>query len=227
MYESDEHWRRVDEYFIEQLSPEDETLSAVRRVSRIAGLPEVEVAPNQAKFLALLCAMVGARRVLEFGTLAGYSSIWLARAVGPGGRVTTLEVDRACVVVARANFQAAGVAERVDLIEGPAAESAQALIDAGTPPYDLVFIDADKPNNPTYLSAALQLAHPGTVIVGDNVVRNGAVADPASSDPRVVGTRALIELMAANDRLDATALQTVGVKGWDGFALARVIEPAA
>jgi predicted O-methyltransferase YrrM len=167
--------------------------------------------------------MIGARRVLEFGTLAGYSTIWLARAVGPQGLVTTLEVDPVCAEVARKNFQQAGVTDWVDLIVGPATESVQALIADGSQPYDLVFIDADKPNNPAYLAAALALSHPGTVIIADNVVRNGAITDPASSDPRVVGSRALIELMAAEERLDATALQTVGLKGWDGFAIARVL----
>ncbi len=222
MYEPDPRWCEVDTYFVDALAAEDEALVHARVASRAAGLPDHEVAPNQAKLLALLCQMIAARRVLEFGTLGGYSTIWLARAVGSGGHVTTLEVDPACAAVARSNVARAGVADRIAVIEGPAAETVHHLVARGTEPYDLVFIDADKPNNAIYLAAALDLSRPGTVIVGDNVVRNGAVADPASPDPRVVGSRALIDMMASDARLDATALQTVGVKGWDGFALARV-----
>jgi predicted O-methyltransferase YrrM len=222
LYESAESWRAVDAYFIDTLVKEDPTLLAARELSRSAGLPDHEVAPNQAKLLWMLCRMIGAKRVLEFGTLAGYSTIWFARAVGTGGHVTTFEIDPAYADVARRNFASADVADRVRLIEGPASESARQLIDGGEQPYDLIFIDADKPNNPVYLDAAIQLAHPGTLIIGDNVVRNGAVVDPHSTDDRVRGSRALIEAMGSDDRLDATALQTVGVKGWDGFAIARV-----
>lgn len=223
MYESEKIWRDVDAYFIENLSPDDDALNAARDSSRAAGLSDHEVAPNQAKLLSLICSMIGAKRVLEFGTLAGYSTIWFARAVGPNGHVTTLELDPKCAEISRNNFERAGVASHIELREGPATDSAHQLIDEDVEPYDLVFIDADKPNNLAYLNAALRLTHPGSVIIGDNVVRNGAVVDPQSDDARVHGSRQLIEAMANNPRLEATALQTVGMKGWDGFALARVI----
>ena len=222
MYESEKLWRDVDEYFVRELCPEDDALTAARTSSRDAGLPDHEVAANQGQLLALICQMIGARRVLEFGTLAGYSTIWLARAVGAEGRVTTLEVDETAARVSRENFERAGVADRIDLLLGPATESSAGLVRDGVEPYDLVFIDADKANNLAYLEAALALTRPGSVIVGDNVVRNGAVVDAASEDPRVQGSRSLIEAIGRDDRLDATALQTVGSKGWDGFVLARV-----
>ncbi|RMI14092.1 O-methyltransferase [Cellulomonas triticagri] len=215
-------WTRVDEYLVTELVAEDATLLAAREAGRAAGLPAIEVAPNQGRLLALLCRMVGARRVLEFGTLAGYSTLWFADAVGPDGHVTTLEIDPRHAEVARQNFARAGVADRVRLVEGPAAGSAQALVDAGEEPFDLVFVDADKPSNSTYVEAALALSHPGTVIVVDNVVRAGGVADADSTDERVQGSRAVLHLLGTHPRLDATALQTVGAKGWDGFALALV-----
>ena len=222
MYESQQQWRDVDRYFVDELVGEDTALRRAREASRAAGLPDHEVAPNQAKLLALLCEMVGARRVLEFGTLGGYSTIWLARAVGEQGHVTTMEVDETHAAVARANFERAGVANRIKLLFGAAADSVRQLVADSEPAFDLIFIDADKPNNPIYLSAALELSRPGTVIVCDNVVRDGAVTDPASDDPRVHGTRSLIKAIGNNPRLSATALQTVGIKGWDGFALAIV-----
>lgn len=218
-----ERWRDVDGYLVEHLVGEDDALSSARAASRTAGLPEIEVAANQAKLLALLCRMSGARRILEFGTLGGYSTIWLARAVGADGHVTTLEIDPTHAEVARENFRRAGVADRIRLIEGPAADSARSLIAEGDEPYDLVFIDADKPNNPAYVEESLRLSRPGTVIVVDNVVRGGAVVDAGDDDPRVIGTRELFEKLRDDDRLDATALQTVGSKGWDGFALAVVL----
>jgi predicted O-methyltransferase YrrM len=217
-----EGWRAVDEYFTGLLVDEDDALRAARESSVRTVLPMADVAPNQGAFLALVARMCGARRVLEFGTLAGYSTIWLARAVGQDGRVVTLEIDEPTAEVARENFVRAGVSDVVDLVVGPAAVSAEALVDAGTEPFDLVFIDADKPSNPTYLALALQLSRPGTVIVCDNVVRNGAVADAGSDDPRVAGVRAFTEMVAADPRLSGTVLQTVGAKGWDGFAIAVV-----
>jgi predicted O-methyltransferase YrrM len=219
-----EGWRAVDEYFTGLLVDEDDALRAARESSVRTVLPMADVAPNQGAFLALVARMCGARRVLEFGTLAGYSTIWLARAVGQDGRVETLEIDEPTAEVARENFVRAGVSDVVDLVVGPAAVSAEALVDAGAEPFDLVFIDADKPSNPTYLALALQLSRPGTVIVCDNVVRNGAVADAGSDDPRVAGVRAFTEMVAADPRLSGTVLQTVGVKGWDGFAIAVVGE---
>ena len=222
MYDGDERWREVDRYFAEHLLDEDAALVHARLSSTRTAMPQADVSPGQGAFLSVIAQIAGARRVLEFGTLAGYSTIWLARAVGPTGTVTTLEIDEATAAVARDNLERAGVAHRIELVVGPARDSAQALIDAGAAPYDLVFIDADKPNNPHYLEAALKLSRPGTVIVADNVVRNGAVADADSDDPRVHGTRALIERLGTDASLAATALQTVGLKGWDGFAIAVV-----
>jgi len=215
-------WNRVDEYFVDALVEDDDALRGARDRARAAGLPEIEVAPNQGKLLALLARMSGARRVLEFGTLAGYSTIWLARAVGKDGVVITLELDPEHARVARVNLDAAGVGDRVEVLVGAARDSAEGLVRNGTEPFDLVFIDADKPNNPVYLELALALGRPGTVIVVDNVVRKGQVADPGSADPSVIGVRDLVAAVAADPRLDATALQTVGLKGWDGLLLAVV-----
>ena len=221
MYESQELWRAVDAYFNATLVDEDDALAAARESGRRTTMASAEVAPNQGKLLALLVRMTGATRVLEFGTLAGYSTIWLARAAGAAGRVTTLELEESNAAVARANFARAGVSDRVDIIVGPAAQSARGLVDAGAEPYDFVFIDADKPGNPAYLRAALELSRPGTVIVIDNVVRNGAVIDPGSQDDRVRGVRAVLDDIARDPALSATALQTVGSKGWDGFTIVR------
>jgi len=215
-------WAAVEAYLVEELVAEDPALAAARDAGRAAGLPAIEVAPTEGRLLWLLCRVVGARRVLEFGTLAGYSTLWFADAVGPGGHVTTLEIDATHAAVARENFARAGVADRVRLIEGPAGDSAEALVVAGEHPFDLVFVDADKPGNARYLDLAVRLSRPGTVIVVDNVVRQGAVVDAGSQDPRVVGSREVLHALGTHPRLDATALQTVGSKGWDGFALARV-----
>ncbi|SDY87573.1 Predicted O-methyltransferase YrrM [Modestobacter sp. DSM 44400] len=222
MYESTRLWREVDDYFVGTLVAEDEALVQTRTASHAAGLPPHEVAPNQGALLALLARAAGARCVLEVGTLAGYSTIWLARAVGPDGRVTTLELDPEYAALARANLERAGVADRVEIVVGPAVDSLAALVDAGAEPFDLVFLDADKPNNPGYLDAALQLTRPGSLIVADNVVRDGAVVDADSTDERVRGVRRFLRMLAEHPHLEATALQTVGTKGWDGFALALV-----
>jgi predicted O-methyltransferase YrrM len=218
----EQDWAKVDDYLVGELVHEDARLAAARDAGRAAGLPAIEVSPAQGALLALLVRISGARRVLEFGTLAGYSTLWFAEAVGPEGHVTTFEIDPRHAEVARSNFERAGLAHRVRLVEGPAADSAQTLVDAGEEPFDLVFIDADKPGNARYLELAVELAHPGTVIVVDNVVRGGAVADPRSRDERVVGSRAVLYDLGHHPRLTATALQTVGSKGWDGFALAVV-----
>jgi predicted O-methyltransferase YrrM len=222
MYESESAWREVDRYFIDQLVREDEALARARASAQEAGWPRQEVAPNQGKLLALIAEMIGARRVLEFGTFAGYSTIWLARAVGPLGQVTTLEVDSACADLARENFRRAGVDDRVEVLVDPALASVQALVAAGGERYDLAFIDADKPNNPAYLDAAIALLRPGGVVIGDNVVRDGEVVNPSSSDDRVQGVRSFISAMAVDPRVSATAVQTVGLKGWDGFSIAVV-----
>ncbi len=215
-------WEAVDAYMVRELVEEDAYLVAARQSARHAGFPSHEVTPNQGKLLALLAEMVGARRVLEIGTLAGYSTIWLARAVGPEGHVTTLEVDPDHAALARRNFARAEVDRRVTLLEGPAAVSLEHLVAQQVDPYDLVFIDADKPGNPEYLRLSLQLSRPGTVIVGDNVVRDGEVVDPAAADPRVQGVRTFLHDIATSPRLDGTAIQTVGAKGWDGFSIAIV-----
>lgn len=212
----------VDTYLIDHLVHEDAALAEARRSSAETVTPGIDVTQSMGAFLGLLVQITGASRVLEFGTLAGYSSIWMARAMDDDGAVVTLDIDPAAAQVARRNFQAAGVAERAQVRVGPALESAEALIQEQADPFDLVFIDADKANNPHYLEASLALSHPGTVIVIDNVVRSGAVLEHDSTDPDIQGIRALMTLIQTDERLSATALQTVGLKGWDGFLLARV-----
>lgn len=212
----------VDTYLIDHLVHEDAALAEARRSSAETVTPGIDVTQSMGAFLGLLVQITGASRVLEFGTLAGYSSIWMARAMDDDGAVVTLDIDPAAAQVARRNFHAAGVAERVQVRVGPALESAEALIQEQAESFDLVFIDADKANNPHYLEASLALSHPGTVIVIDNVVRSGAVLEHDSTDPDIQGIRALMTLIQTDERLSATALQTVGLKGWDGFLLARV-----
>lgn len=220
-YASEAAWRAVDDYFTDALVPEDANLVAARDSGAETTMPNAEVAANQGALLALLAQASGAQRALEFGTLAGYSTIWLARGVGPEGMVVTLELEEENAAVARANFVRAGVADRIDLLVGPAAATAQRLVQEGVEPFDFVFIDADKPSNPAYLEAALQLTAPGALIVIDNVVRDGAVVHAHSDDPRVRGVREVVAAIASNPDLDATALQTVGIKGWDGLIIAR------
>lgn len=218
---SEASWDAVDRYFKDTLIG-DRDFAGIVPASVAAGLPEIAVSVTQGRFLNLICQMVGARRVLEFGTLGGYSAAWLSSAVGPSGRVVTLELEPHHAEVARANLAAVGLADRVEVLVGPALESVQRLVREGEEPFDLIFIDADKPNNPNYLREALKLSHPGTVIVVENVVRSGGVADASSEDEAVRGSRAVLEMLGSNPRLEATALQTVGDKGWDGFAIARV-----
>lgn len=219
-YDAAAAWRDVDEYFASMLVAEDESLVRARESGSRTTMPHAEVAPNQGALLSMLARIAGARRVLEFGTLAAYSTVWLARAVGPEGRVVSLELEGRNAGVARENLDRAGVSDRVDVLVGSAADLAQDLIDGGVEPFDLVFIDADKPSNPQYLAAALQLTRTGSVIVIDNVVRNGAVVDPHSDDERVQGVRRVVADVAEHPELDATALQTVGIKGWDGLLIA-------
>lgn len=214
-------WSAVDEYLTDSLVTEDAALVTARESSSATTMPHVEVAANQGALLGLLVQISGGRRALEFGTLAGYSTIWLARATGEAGRVVSLELEETNAAVARANLDRAGVSDRVDVIVGPAAVSAKGLIDAKVEPFDFVFIDADKPSNPIYLDAALQLTRPGAVIVIDNVVRHGEVLNADSDDPRVHGVRKVVDAIANNPLLEATALQTVGVKGWDGLIVLR------
>ncbi|MBS7541723.1 O-methyltransferase [Ancylobacter oerskovii] len=218
-----EVWSQVDTWIEDTLLPPDPALAAALEASDAAGLRAINVAPNQGKLLMLLALMRGARRILEIGTLGGYSTIWLARALPADGRLVTLEFDPHHAEVAQANIARAGLADRVEVRVGPARATLAAMIAAGEASFDLVFIDADKPNNPHYLEAALALSHPGTVIVADNVVRDGRAADPASTDESVLGIRRFMERVAAEPRLVATAVQTVGSKGYDGFALALVV----
>jgi predicted O-methyltransferase YrrM len=221
----DERWLAVDDYFVRRLAPSDPALDAALAANAAANLPPHDVSAQQGRFLELTVRMTGAARVLEIGTLGGYSTIWMARALPAGGRIVTIEADPRHADVALANLQTAGVADRVDLRVGPALEVLP-LIQAGrTGPFDLVFIDADKPSNPDYLAWALRLTRPGSVIIADNVVRGGAVADARSSDPSVLGVRSFVDLLADEPRLLATAMQTVGAKGWDGLAMAVVVAP--
>ena len=215
-----QQWCSVDTYMISSLIPEDEVLQSVLENNKRAGLPEHDVAANQGQLLALFVRMTQARRILEIGTLGAYSSIWMARALPPDGKLITLEADPKHAAVARQNIHLAGLSDRIELIEGPALKSLENFGDV--PPFDLIFIDADKPNNPGYLEWSLHYSRPGTVIIGDNVVRDGEVINGQSHDARVQGVRKFIEMTGDNPRLTATALQTVGIKGWDGFTLAMV-----
>ncbi|MFG2972332.1 O-methyltransferase [Streptomyces sp. NPDC048331] len=215
-------WTAVDDYFDGLLVGQDQALASAAADSEAAGLPAHQVAPNQGKLLNLLARVRGARRILEIGTLGGYSTIWLARALPADGRLVTLEVDERCADVAAANIARAGLDHIVEIRRGRAVDLLPDL--AGEAPFDLVFIDADKPSNPAYLEWALRLTRPGSVIIGDNVVRDGAVVDGDSSDPRVQGVRRFTELIAEHPRLTATALQTVGSKGYDGLIMALVTD---
>jgi predicted O-methyltransferase YrrM len=216
-------WTSVDRYLGDLLAPSDDKLEAAVKANRKARLPAIDVSPLQGKFLQVLVHMAQARRVLEIGTLGGYSTIWMARALPRGGRITSLEFSPRHAEIARANLHCAGLLRRVDIRVGPALESLPKLKAAGAGPFDMIFIDADKENNPQYLHWALKLSHRGTVIVVDNVARHGSVVNARSSEPDIVGTRRCLEMMAREPRLSAVALQTVGVKGLDGFAMAVVL----
>jgi predicted O-methyltransferase YrrM len=213
-----QQWAAVDDYFAAQLTKSDEPLQATLRENAAAGLPAHDVSPLQGQMLGLFARMAGAKRILEIGTLGGYSTIWLARALPPGGGIVTIERDAGHAETARRNIARAGFADTVDIHVGPALDILPRL----DGPFDLIFIDADKPNNPHYLRWALRLSRPGTVIVGDNVVRGGGVVDGASSDPNVKGVRSFVEILGGEPAIEATAIQTVGEKGWDGFILALV-----
>ncbi|MFF8727605.1 O-methyltransferase [Streptomyces sp. NPDC015171] len=220
---SQQVWDDVDDYFIRTLSPDDEALRAALRDSEAAGLPAIAVTAAQGKFLQLLAELQGAQHILEIGTLGGYSTIWMARALPDDGRLISLEYSAKHADVAVRNIARAGLDRIVEVRVGPALESLPKLADENPAPFDLVFIDADKANNVHYVEWALRLTRAGSLIVVDNVVRGGQVTDASSSDPGVVGSRGAIELIAAHPRLSGTALQTVGGKGYDGFALARVL----
>ena len=216
----DPRWTAVDAYIADRLLGEQPVLAATLAGNAAAGLPDIDVSPAQGRMLYLIARMTGARRILEVGTLGGYSTIELARALPDEGRLVTLEIDPRHAAVARANIARAGLADRVDVITGPAAATLMTLAGA----FDLIFIDADKPSNVTYLAEALRLSRPGTTIIVDNVVREGGVLDDDSADDRIRGTRALFDAIHADSRLTATAVQTVGAKKWDGFVLAVVNE---
>jgi predicted O-methyltransferase YrrM len=219
---SEKLWSEVDSYIAEKLLPDDPVMKEVLEANRRGGLPAIDVSPAQGRFLDLLVRIAGARKVLEIGTLGGYSTIWMARALPPDGRVVTLEYSKAHASVARENFERAGLAAKIELRVGAALDSLPAVESDGLSPFDLVFIDADKPNNPNYLEWAVRLSRKGTVIVLDNVIRDGEVIDAGSKDSSIVGTRKAFDLLGGNARLTSTALQTVGAKGYDGFAIAVV-----
>ena len=215
-------WSAVDDYIAGHLLGDDPSLDAALAANTAAGLPAIDVSPMQGKLLHLLALAIGARRILEIGTLGGYSTIWLARALPEGGRLVTLELEPRHADVARANLERASLADRVEVRVGQASNTLRRMIADGEGPFDFVFVDADKEGYPDYLRAALELSRPGAMLVFDNVVREGAILDPDHPDPRVQGARALLEALAAEPRISATAIQTVGTKKWDGFALAVV-----
>ena len=219
-------WNAVDQYVNDQLVSTDPALSAALQDSNAAGLPQINVSPSQGKLLQLLAQVRGARSILEIGTLGGYSTIWLARALPRDGRLISLEAEPKHVEVARANIKRAGLADNVEIRCGRALDTLPQLVAENRGPFDLVFIDADKPGYPDYLEWALKLSRRGSVIIADNVVRDGAVADSASRDPGVRGVRRFIEMLAAEPRVSASVIQTVGSKGYDGFAMALVISDA-
>jgi len=220
---ADPRWTEVDQFITDTLIPPDPALEAALRDSTAAGLPAISVTAPQGSFLQILAQSVGARRILEVGTLGGYSTIWLARALPPGGQVITLEIDPRTAAVARANLARAGLDKVVEVRIGPALATLKTLAAEAREPFDLVFIDADKQNNPEYFQRALELTHGGALIVVDNAVREGAIVDATSRDTDVQGTRRMYQVISAEKRVAATAIQTVGSKGYDGFVIARVL----
>jgi predicted O-methyltransferase YrrM len=219
---TDQRWTLVDRYLAERLVPSDEALDRALQTSKDAGLPAIQVTPTEGKLLHLLARMIGARRVLEIGTLGGYSTIWLARALPPGGRLVTLESEPIHAKVAGENLTRAGLAPIVEVRLGPALETLPVLATEIVEPFDLIFLDADKPNTVPYFEWALKLSRPGTLIVADNVVRKGEVANSQSGDPSVRGMQRFLDFLASEGRVSATAIQTVGSKGYDGFVIALV-----
>jgi predicted O-methyltransferase YrrM len=217
-----ERWNAVDEYTAGLLLGEDEVLDAAVRASTDAGLPPIAVSPNQGKLLNMLVRLHGASSILELGTLGGYSTIWMARALPATGRLVTLELDPAYAAIAAANVERAGLSSLVDIRVGRAADSLRELISAGEGPFDFIFIDADKQSTPEYFTLALELSRPGGVILTDNVIRDGAVIDADSEDPGVQGMRGFLAMASVEPRITATTIQTVGSKGYDGFTFAIV-----
>jgi predicted O-methyltransferase YrrM len=221
-----DRWAAVDRYFSEQLSLSDPVLNAAMAANKSAELPAIDVAPNQGKLLHMLAQLVGARRILEIGTLGGYSTIWLARALPADGRLITLEFSPKHAEIAHANIARADLSDLVEIRIGAALDTLPRLQKENSEPFDLIFIDADKSNNSEYVRWALKFSRPGTLIIIDNVVRDGAVIDADSTDKDVQGARRLFELLASEPRISSTAIQTVGVKGYDGFAFALVTAKA-
>lgn len=219
---SQERWTAVDRYINDLFIPPDPALEAALRAAAEAGLPEIQVTPSQGMLLHIMARATGAHDILEIGTLGGYSTIWLARALAPGGRLVTLEVEPRHAAVARANLARAGVAERVEVRLGRAVDSLAQLAAEGRGPFDLVFIDADKPSTSAYFAWAMKLTRPGGLIITDNVVRNGAVIEADSRDSNVQGVRSFNAALAAEPRAVSTIVQTVGSKGYDGFAISVV-----
>jgi predicted O-methyltransferase YrrM len=215
-----EQWAAVDEYVSGLLAPHDRALDAALSAAEAAGLPPIQVSPPQGKLLYMLAKSLGAKRILEFGTLAGYSTIWLGRALADGGRLITLEADPAYAEVARGNIAGAGLEDVVDLRVGPALDTLPELAGEGAGPFDLTFIDADKIHSPDYFAWSLERSRPGSLIVIDNVVRDGTLAEAGSDDATIQAQRRLHEMLAAEPRVEATTIQTVGGKGYDGFAIA-------
>ena len=220
---SEAQWTAVDDYIASLFSPADPALPGALATTAAAGLPSISVSPNQGKLLFLLARLQGARAILEIGTLGGYSTIWLARALPADGRLITLEIDPKHAEVARGNIARAGLAGMVEIQIGPARDSLARLVAQGGGPFDVIFIDADKTGYPEYLGLALQLSRPGTLIIADNVVRKGEIADAGSKDPQVQAVRRFNQLLADEPRVSATVIQTVGAKGYDGIALALVL----
>ncbi|HWE57960.1 MAG TPA: O-methyltransferase [Acidimicrobiales bacterium] len=219
---SEQTWAEVDRYVSQRLIGTDDDLEAALAASEAAGLPAIAVSAPQGKLLHLMARSINARRILEIGTLGGYSTIWLARALPSGGRLVTLELEERHANVARANLDRAGVGDQVEIRIGPALETLPALAEDHLEPFDMVFIDADKENIPAYFDWSLRLIRHGGVIIVDNVVRNGGLVDPDEQDPRVLGVRAFHELLSTRPGIEATTIQTVGAKGYDGFTYAVV-----
>jgi predicted O-methyltransferase YrrM len=216
-------WADVDQYFADALIAPGERFATALEVNRQAQLPAIDVTALQGRFLEILARVSSSKRILEIGTLGGYSTLWLARALPPDGVIVTLELEPRHAAIAKQNLQAAGFADRVEIRTAPAVESLAALVRERSTPFDFIFIDADKATYPEYLQWSLKLSRPGTLIVADNVVRDGKVIDPDNPDPNIQGVRHFTELCAAEPRLSATALQTVAAKGYDGFILALVL----
>jgi predicted O-methyltransferase YrrM len=215
-------WTAVDRYVSDLLIPTDAILESALHASAAAGLPPINVAPNQGKFLQLLAKIRGAKNILEIGTLGGYSTLWLAGALPENAKLVTLEFEPKHAEVARKNFEHAGLSTQIELRLGTAVESLRQLIAEKHEPFDFIFIDADKENYLDYFKLSLKLSRAGTCIVADNVIRQGAVIEPNHEDSRVQGVRRFMDALAAEPRVDATAVQTVGSKGYDGFAIALV-----